>query len=63
MIILIADGLSTEISIMPESIEAFKQLISKGINTWDSAPPEIKQFAAELLEGKRSENYYLNKQS
>ena len=37
---------------------AFKELISRGANTWDSAPPEIKEFVDNLIHGAPLQNYY-----
>lgn len=39
---------STVVIVPTELLPAFTQLISRGINTWDQAPQEIKAFVDEL---------------
>ena len=41
-------GKVTVVRIPEVLIPAFQQLIARGINTWDQAPQEIKDFADEL---------------
>lgn len=41
---------NTSISISPAAYKSFITLVRRGINTWDSAPIEIKQLADILLE-------------
>lgn len=41
-------GKHTVVGIPDSLLPAFKQLIARGINTWDQAPQEIKDFADEL---------------
>lgn len=41
---------NTSISISPKAYKSFITLVRRGINTWDTAPVEIKQLADILLE-------------
>ncbi len=41
-----------------EFVEAFKQLVQRATNTWPDAPPEIKEFADMICEGKVLQDYY-----
>jgi hypothetical protein len=36
----------------------FKELVRRGINTWDSAPPGIKVIADLITEGRAMQDYY-----
>lgn len=38
-------------------LPAFRQLVSRGLNTWDHAPPEIKEFGDMICEGKVLQDY------
>lgn len=39
------------VTISPESIDSFKKLLTRGINTWaDEAPPEIRNLYEKLME-------------
>ena len=40
-----------------ESLRAFQQLISRGANTWDQAPAEIKQLHDAVVHGKILQDY------
>jgi hypothetical protein len=40
-----------------KSLENFKKMVSRGMNTWDSAPAELKEFADLLIEGKILQDY------
>jgi len=41
-----------------ESWSAFQQLIQRGANLWPDAPPEIKEFADLVTNGKVMQDYY-----
>jgi len=40
------------------TMDAFKTLVNRGLNTWDEAPPELKEFADILIHGKALQDYY-----
>lgn len=42
----------------PGHLEAFKTLVNRGMNTWDEAPPELKEFADILIHGEVLQDYY-----
>ena len=42
------EGTITSVRIPKVLLPAFQQLIARGINTWDQAPQEIKDFVDEL---------------
>lgn len=44
----LVSGKVTVVRIPEILMPAFQQLIARGINTWDQAPQEIKDFADEL---------------
>lgn len=45
------------IVVAEHNVEAFKKLIARGINTWDSAPPDIKEFHDLVINGEILQNY------
>lgn len=49
-VIVQGDFGNTSISISHAAYKSFITLVRRGINTWDSAPVEIKQLADILLE-------------
>lgn len=40
-----------------ETLESFKTLVQRAMNTWPDAPAELKEFADLLLEGKILQDY------
>lgn len=42
----------------PDSIEQFKQLVNRAMNTWDRAPAELKEFADMVTVGKILQPYH-----
>ena len=53
-----AMSVAVAIMISNDSIVAFKELIRRGANTWDTAPPDIKEFVDILIDGAALQNYY-----
>jgi len=51
-------GMSISI-IGEESIVQFQKLISRGANTWDQAPPAIKDAVDKIIHGKITQNYHV----
>lgn len=45
------------IDISPQSFDLFCKLINRAMNTWDTAPPEIKRFADEFIDGAPLQDY------
>jgi len=45
------------ISITSESIPLFKQLIDRALNTWDSAPKEIKELGDMITHGRITQDH------
>ena len=41
-----------------ESWKSFQELIQRGANLWPDAPPEIKEFADLVTNGKVMQDYY-----
>lgn len=41
-----------------ESWKSFQELIQRGSNLWPDAPPEIKEFADLVTNGKVMQDYY-----
>ena len=55
-----ADDLSMiKIWITAKSLPAFKDMVHRATNLWPDAPPEIKEFADNLIHGAPLQNYYL----
>lgn len=48
-VIIQGDFGNTSISISPAAYKSFITLVRRGINTWDSAPIEVKQLADIVL--------------
>ena len=47
--------------LVPErDIESFKELVQRATNTWDCAPPEIKEFADMLIHGEPLQDYFVH---
>lgn len=46
-----------QVTIEVRSVEAFKQLVQRGLNTWDEAPPELKAFGDILIHGRVLQDY------
>ncbi len=46
------------IDIKPELLPAFLDLVQRAMNTWADAPPELKEFADLLLDGKVQQDYH-----
>ena len=47
--------------LVPEKdLAIFKELIRRATNTWDSAPPEIKEFADMLIHGEPLQDYFVH---
>jgi hypothetical protein len=46
------------IGVPKSSIPAFKQLVRRALNTWDHAPPEIKEFGDMVEHGRVLQDYY-----
>lgn len=40
------------------SIDKFKELVQRATNLWPDAPPEIKEFADLITNGKVLQNYH-----
>lgn len=40
-----------------ETLEWFKQMVSRAFNVWDTAPTEAKEFADLVLHGKIQQDY------
>ena len=40
-----------------ESIEQFKVLLNRALNTWDDAPPELKALADTIIYGQQLQDY------
>jgi len=40
-----------------ESVAAFKKLLARACNTWDDAPPEIKELHDRIIHGKDLQDY------
>ncbi len=45
------------IEVPSELVKEFKDLISRGLNTWDTASPGIKIFGDLLIHGKVLQDY------
>lgn len=41
-----------------DSLEDFKKLINKGLNTWDRAHPELKKLGDLVTTGQVQQDYY-----
>lgn len=48
--VIITERDLTSLVMTPQAYKSFITLVRRGINTWDSAPVEIKQLADMLLE-------------
>lgn len=42
----------------PVSVELFKQMVRRGMNVWDRAPAEMKEFGDIVDHGYALQNYY-----
>lgn len=40
-----------------DSIEQFKVLLNRALNTWDDAPPELKALADQIIYGQQLQDY------
>lgn len=40
------------------SVENMKQLTARALNTWDQAPPEVKEFGDMVTCGQPLQDYY-----
>jgi hypothetical protein len=47
-----------QVSVDLNMIPHFKTLVQRALNTWPDAPPELKEFADLLLEGKVLQDYH-----
>lgn len=54
----VAHGGSIIVIVSPSELEMFKELINRGMNCWDKAPPELKSFADRLMVGKELQDYH-----
>lgn len=57
IIVKVTDPETFDIRITNESIYDFKALIRRGLNTWDDAPPELKQLGDLLDHGHVLQTY------
>lgn len=48
---------TTAIFIDPSSAKSFNELVHRATNLWPDAPPEIKEFADKLIDGKIKQDY------
>lgn len=46
-----------QIYIPAKDLPQFRELVSRAMNTWADAPPELKEFADLLIEGKVLQDY------
>lgn len=46
------------ITVSDSDMYDFKQLINRGMNCWDKAPPKLKSFADRLMLGKELQDYH-----
>lgn len=44
-------------SVTAESIENFKALMNRALNTWDNAPVELKELGDMVVQGKILQDY------
>jgi len=49
---------AVHIHIDDENWKSFQELIQRGANLWPDAPPEIKEFADLVTNGKVMQDYY-----
>lgn len=51
------DNGSITIEISEEMVEEFKKVISRGMNTYERAPGELREFRDQLVEGRVLQDY------
>lgn len=58
MIVTSSDGSYITLSMGGAMLPAFKSLVQRAMNTWADAPPELKEFADLILDGKVQQDYH-----
>lgn len=48
---------SIDIKITEDSLEQFQQLIHRGLNCWEDAPADLKEFGDMLTHGRITQNH------